>query len=812
MAFDLGSTIDKAANEWNIDPALLHAVSQTESRQQANGPDSSAGAMGPLQVMPGTAADMGVTNPRDPEQNVYAGAKYLSGLLDKYKDPQLALAAYNAGPGRVDDYLAGKSGLPAETVAYVPKVAASYASITGGGARSSSGAAPTTAAPDPSANLMAAASGNASAPTAGPAPAADPFSQLTAAAGGSATAPTPSPAASGQEGPGPAADPFSALTAAAGKATPPAAPSTASSPVPATAPGGIGAAFRGGLSTLVDGVQAGADGVANTFARGAAYVDNNVPALAGLDRSVGLNPTAATNSLDQSVQQLNQAHPNSPLYQVGKIGTDLAFTVPATGGLGAAAGAAGEALGVPTVANALAGSSGVVRGAGALASNALAGAAQGTVAAGLNAGASTAPIGQQLKDGALLGGALGAVVPAAVGAARGATSAALGGTISPETAALAQTARDAYGIPVQAGQISDSPFVRFFSDQMSKMPLSGSGAAAATQATAMNRAIASTFGETADAITPQVMQAAKTRLGQTFDNLATLIPVQTDNQLLNDLGTVESNAHDVLVPDQAKLVSHQISNVLTKAAQGNGVIDGDAYQALTAKGGVLDNAISNGDPGVRNFASQVKDALNDAMARSAPPGLAQQLAEARFQYKNLLTIAPLAEKAQAANGNVSPVALLQAVRGNFDNMAFRGAGPLGDLAAIGQRFMKPPPDSGTATRAAIAGGLGAMTPAGIAAFNSEPVSTVGAALGAVGTAAAGRLAAAYLRSPYAANRLIANGLAGNPTSPALNALAGNAGVLGGVPVGQINPLASRQPVGGVQAGNLLTLNPLAARQ
>ena len=126
MAFDLPSTIDAAAQEWNVDPALLHSVSQVESGQNANGPDSSAGAMGALQVMPGTASDMGVTNPRDPTQNVYAGAKYLSGLLDKYQTPELAVAAYNAGPGRVDDYLAGKASLPAETLAYVPKVVAAY--------------------------------------------------------------------------------------------------------------------------------------------------------------------------------------------------------------------------------------------------------------------------------------------------------------------------------------------------------------------------------------------------------------------------------------------------------------------------------------------------------------------------------------------------------------------------------------------------------------------------------------------------------------------------------------------------------------
>ena len=83
-----------------------------------------------MQVMPGTAADMGATNPRDPAQNAYAGAKYLSQMLDRYQSPDLAVAAYNAGPGRMDDYLAGKVPLPDQTLAYVPKVAGYYKQLS----------------------------------------------------------------------------------------------------------------------------------------------------------------------------------------------------------------------------------------------------------------------------------------------------------------------------------------------------------------------------------------------------------------------------------------------------------------------------------------------------------------------------------------------------------------------------------------------------------------------------------------------------------------------------------------------------------
>jgi hypothetical protein len=120
---DYSDLIEQAGRQYNVDPKLLSLMLSTES-----GGDPSAvskkGATGLLQLMPGTARDMGVTDPRDPAQNIMAGAKYLSQQLDKYRDPSVALAAYNAGPGAVDQH----GGIPPypETQNYVKKIMTAY--------------------------------------------------------------------------------------------------------------------------------------------------------------------------------------------------------------------------------------------------------------------------------------------------------------------------------------------------------------------------------------------------------------------------------------------------------------------------------------------------------------------------------------------------------------------------------------------------------------------------------------------------------------------------------------------------------------
>jgi soluble lytic murein transglycosylase-like protein len=121
--------INDAAQRNGVDPALLKGLIRQESNFNPAA-RSGAGAVGLTQLMPGTAAALGVTDPTDPAQSLQGGARYLREQLDRFGgDERMALAAYNAGPGAVSKY----GGVPpyAETQGYVNKVLANAAAYRG---------------------------------------------------------------------------------------------------------------------------------------------------------------------------------------------------------------------------------------------------------------------------------------------------------------------------------------------------------------------------------------------------------------------------------------------------------------------------------------------------------------------------------------------------------------------------------------------------------------------------------------------------------------------------------------------------------
>ena len=112
--------LQEAAEYHGVDPDLVRAVVRTESAFDATAV-STAGAQGLMQLMPALSEELGVKDPFDPRENVFAGVRYLRSLLDQHEgDEALALASYNAGPGTVMRY----NGVPPypETEQYIRNI------------------------------------------------------------------------------------------------------------------------------------------------------------------------------------------------------------------------------------------------------------------------------------------------------------------------------------------------------------------------------------------------------------------------------------------------------------------------------------------------------------------------------------------------------------------------------------------------------------------------------------------------------------------------------------------------------------------
>ncbi|MDI7214925.1 lytic transglycosylase domain-containing protein [Leptospira santarosai] len=119
----LAEIIRRESEKNHLDPFLVQSIIKAESGFKADA-ISPKGAIGLMQLMPSTANLLGVDDPSDPAENVAGGTKFLSDLLNKYKNLDHALAAYNAGPKAVDHY----GGIPPfkETKKYVEKVKKFY--------------------------------------------------------------------------------------------------------------------------------------------------------------------------------------------------------------------------------------------------------------------------------------------------------------------------------------------------------------------------------------------------------------------------------------------------------------------------------------------------------------------------------------------------------------------------------------------------------------------------------------------------------------------------------------------------------------
>lgn len=268
-------------------------------------------------------------------------------------------------------------------------------------------------------------------------------------------------------------------------------------------------------------------------------------------------------------------------------------------------------------------------------------------------------------------------------------------TLSPERAALAQRAQQ-LNIPLDAADLTGSRPLTIMRDVMSNLPLTADRQAAiqGTKQAAFNRAVGDTFGANADALTPQVLQSARDRLGQQFTDLSSRNTLQANQGLVQDLANLQAQVNRYATSDVAKVVNNNIDDVLSKIEAGD-VIPGRAYRELDSQIGRLSRSSASGD--VRNYLGELRNSLRGAMDQSISAADRDAWREARKQYANLMTVAPLAAKSET--GDVSGRTLLAAALRGSKSSAFTGGGELGELGKIGRAFvMEQTPNSGTAQR------------------------------------------------------------------------------------------------------------------
>lgn len=438
------------------------------------------------------------------------------------------------------------------------------------------------------------------------------------------------------------------------------------------------------------------------------------------------------------------------------------------------------------------------------------GAVQGALGGGMVSGASDAPVAEQVGVGALTGGALTGGIPLLADATVGGLRNALLPDIDPRISALARAAIDDYGIPLRTSQIRGAAGDRSAavrdSELIGKM---GTGFAAnlAEQRRAFTKAVAQTFGEDADALTPEVMQRARDRIGGDIERVGRAVTIGDTDPLQTRLGDIIRDAQMSLPDSEVAPLLRQVQNIGDTIQ--NRTMSGETYLALIRKGSPLDNAQSNKDASIRYYAGQIREALDDAVEAFATPEDIEALRRARFEYKNLMTIKDIAAKA-GVTGEISPLLLQGAVNRSFRDRAFRGAGDLGELSDIAQAFMREPPNSGTPSRlrdmlrGTILGGAGVGE---IALLMHDPSLAAQAALGA-GFLGAGQLGRNALSGVLNNNSIATNLLLRTPgvQSPVLAQLAAAeraarpayvpVSILGGTQV--VNSLLAPRPDGQLQ--------------
>ncbi len=325
---------------------------------------------------------------------------------------------------------------------------------------------------------------------------------------------------------------------------------------------------------------------------------------------------------------------------------------------------------------------------------------------------------------------------------------------------------------VTAGQRLGNTKIRAAEDAADHIPFSGERAAAlAEQSQAQFTAAALRHaGINADRATGPVINQAFDDLGRNFEQLGARNVLPLDRQLRTGINRAIDEYNYITPASMRPPIFEGLRRDIAQATANQ--LDGTAYNALRSRIEAARRSSVQNNPQMARALGDIRDELDDAMARSASSADQALWQQSRTQYRNLLAIEKAISGAgeQTALGFISPSQLRSAVKAQNKRTYGRGQNPLAELAKAGEAILKPLKSSGTAERTQAinnykATGKGVSVLGGLGAVGSGAVSLPAAILGAGAAVTPGALARGFMSGPM--QRWLANDRA----VPAINAYA-----------------------------------------
>ena len=317
------------------------------------------------------------------------------------------------------------------------------------------------------------------------------------------------------------------------------------------------------------------------------------------------------------------------------------------------------------------------------------------------------------------------------------------------------------GVPLDLAQSTGSKLLERVKAALSDNPITAGAQqeASALQKQAFNKAIAKTMGEDATNITPPVIQNAKERLGNIYDEIASRNQIHYDDVLQKHLSDISAEAEQVLNPTQFAIVDKQIANITNKAESQGGGLHGEQYQSIKK---VLDKLSGGSDTDIASYARELKESLLDGLTRTAKSvgndADVALLKNTNQQYGNMKKIEDVVLK--DPEGNVSPSLLMTSLASKGKRYSFYQDDPqLAKLASAGKVILPEKlPNSGTTARILAGATLPALGGIGYGLYQGD---LEGAAKGVAAGVVAPKIGQAIINNP-ALGRYLSQGVQTTP--------------------------------------------------